>query len=108
MADVRSNATVVYLTKNGGSDFLRSLELVRTQKAVFHYDVLVIDFGSTDGTIEEGEGSGVRVVRILPEEFNYGGRKDRAARLGRGEILVFLSQDNTPSSPYWLATFISH
>ncbi len=108
MADVRSHATVVYLTKNGGSDFLRSLELVRTQKAVFHYDVLVIDSGSTDGTIEEAEESGVRVVRIPPEEFNYGGTKNLAARLARGEILVFLSQDNIPSSREWLATLLSH
>src|SRR2546425_410243 len=108
MADVRSRATVVYLTKNGGPDFLRSLELVRTQKTHFPYDVLVIDSGSTDGTIAEAEGGGARVVRIPPEEFNYGGTKNLAARLAHGEILVFLSQDNIPSSHEWLATLLSH
>jgi len=108
MQNARPRATVVYLTKNGGSTFLRSLELVRTQEVDFPFDVLVIDSGSTDGTIEKVEASGVRVVQILPQEFNYGGTKNLSARLAAGKILVFLSQDNVPSGRGWLATLLSY
>src|SRR2546422_10747572 len=108
MQNARPRATVVYLTKNGGSTFLRSLELVRTQEVDFPFDVLVIDSGSTDGTIEKVEASGVRVVQILPQEFNYGGTKNLSPRVAAGKIHVFLSQDNVPSGRGWLATPLSY
>ena len=107
MTTDRPRATIVYLTKNGGSAFLRSLELVLTQEASFPYEVLIIDSGSIDGTIAEAEERGVRVVKIPAESFNYGGTKNLSARLAEGDIIVFLSQDNIPASHEWLSTLLA-
>lgn len=100
--------SVVYLTKNGGGEFLRSLEAVRHQVTDFSYEVVVIDSGSADGTPEHALQAGMRVIRIPASEFNYGGTKNLGARLARGEILVFLSQDNIPAKSDWLANLVRH
>lgn len=97
---------MIYLTKNGGRTFVRSLRAAMTQQSDFMYEVLVIDSGSTDGTAELAEREGARVVRILPSEFNYGTSKNLGAKLARGEFLVFLSQDNVPAAEDWLSKLL--
>lgn len=56
-------------------------------------EVLVVDGGSTDGTVEEAEASGVRVVRSAKGralQMNAG------AREAQGDILFFLHADTVP------------
>lgn len=100
--------SVIYLTKNGGTEFIRSLQAVKQQVTTFAFEIVVIDSGSRDGSPEEAADAGARVVRIPAAEFNYGGTKNLAAQLAQAEILVFLSQDNIPANGDWLANLVQH
>ena len=44
--------SIVYLTKNGGRLFKKSLEAVFSQKVDFEFEVIGVDSGSTDNTLE--------------------------------------------------------
>jgi rhamnosyltransferase len=94
--------SIVYLTKNGGENFRDSLNSVFEQEVDFTYEVIAVDSGSSDGTLEILAGHAVRVERIPSGEFNFGLSRDFGFSLGHGEILVSLSQDAVPSDKNWL------
>jgi rhamnosyltransferase len=94
--------SVLILTKNAGQQFRGCLEAVRTQTQIEKAEVIVVDSGSTDGTLEVAKSFGVRLEQILPEDFHHARSRNFAATLASGQILVFLTQDAIPSSNHWL------
>lgn len=99
-------ATITYLTKNGGELFRRSLTEVLAQEVDFKFEVVVVDSGSTDGTLEYLRDQPVRFYQIAPGEFNFGLTRDYAFSLAAGEILVTLSQDAIPVGKNWLRDMV--
>jgi rhamnosyltransferase len=95
--------SIVIPTKNGGADIGRCLEAVYSQKGTGPFEVIVIDSGSTDNTLQIVGRYPVRLERIPPETFHHARTRNYAAGLARGEVLVFLSQDAIPASDTWLA-----
>ena len=95
-------ASIVYLTKNGGEIFRKSLEAVYAQQVDFDYEVIAVDSGSTDGTLDILKSYPVRLYQIPPDEFNFGLTRDYGFSLAQGEILVVLSQDAVPVGTSWL------
>jgi rhamnosyltransferase len=102
------DTTIVIPTKNGAKDIRSCLEAVYSQKDAGQFEVLVIDSGSTDGTLEIVRRYPVRLERISPETFHHARTRNYAAGLAKGNILVFLSQDAVPASDNWLAAFLSN
>jgi rhamnosyltransferase len=100
--------SVLILTKNGGPEFRSCLEAVCAQAQVGEAEVMVIDSGSTDGTLELVKGFPVRLEQISPETFHHARTRNFAATLAKGEILVFLSQDAVPSSNRWLEAMVAN
>ena len=62
---------VVIRTLNEGASIGTCLETLHGQCGTFELDVLVVDSGSTDATIEIARRHGVRVVELPPGEFDY-------------------------------------
>jgi O-antigen biosynthesis protein len=67
-------------------------------------EVLVIDSGSTDDSVEIARDAGVRVIEIPPAEFGHGRTRNLGAEKTDGEFICFLTQDATPR-PGWLAAY---
>jgi glycosyltransferase involved in cell wall biosynthesis len=59
-------------------------------------EIVVIDSGSRDGSVEIALAAGVRVEHIAPEDFGHGRTRNLAAELATGDVLAFLTQDATP------------
>jgi rhamnosyltransferase len=83
------------------------LEAISSQQTRHQVDVLIIDSGSVDGTVESVKAGGVRVVSIAPEEFGHGTTRNLGARLANGSVVVYLSQDAVPASVEWLENLVS-
>jgi rhamnosyltransferase len=81
---------------------------VYSQKGTGPFEVIVIDSGSTDNTLEIVGRYPVRLERIPPETFHHARTRNYAAGLAKGEVLVFLSQDAIPASDTWLAALLSN
>lgn len=108
MADVRDgapalDATVVILTYNGERYIGDILGALSVQRFDGSFEVLVIDSGSTDRTLEiVASYPDVRVHRIPNEEFGHGRTRNLAAHLARGRYVAYLTHDAVPSHERWL------
>src|SRR5882762_11670830 len=96
-------ATIVIPTKNGEEDIGTCLEAIYSQRETGPFEVIVIDSGSMDNTLEIVRRYPVRLEQIPPETFHHARTRNYAAGLAKGEVLVFLSQDAIPASDRWLA-----
>ena len=96
--------SVVIPVLNGGPDLVRCLEAIGHQVADEEVEIVVVDSGSQDGSVEAARAHGARVHEIPASEFGHGRTRNLGAELARGEILVFTSQDAVAASETWLAT----
>lgn len=98
--------SIIVPTKNGGNDIEKCLSGVFKQKTKYSYEVIVIDSGSTDNTLEIVERFPVRLIEIKPEEFGHGKTRNFGARLAKGEYLVYLTQDAIAANESWLENLV--
>ncbi len=95
--------SVLIPVKDGGEDLRRCLAGIAAQELEDEVEVVVVDSGSTDGSVEVAHSAGARVHEIHPSEFNHGATRNLAAGLARGDVLVFISQDAYAADANWLA-----
>lgn len=69
-------------------------------------EIVLVDSGSTDGTIEIGQSFGCNIVHIKKSNFSFGRSLNMGCSVSGGEILVFLSAHCMPVDSYWLQNLI--
>ena len=77
------------------------LEAVLGQRGTPPFEVVALDSGSRDGTLDLLARHPVRVEHI--EGFSFGRALNHGAALARGELIIFLSAHCRPLDPGWLA-----
>jgi rhamnosyltransferase len=100
--------SVLLLTKDGSEYLEEVLQSIFAQRSSEGFEVLAIDSGSTDGSLEVLRRYPVQVSRISPEEFNHGRTRNMGIAMARGEFVVLITQDATPSTESWLETMFAH
>ena len=100
-------ATIVVLTFNAEPWIKELLEGCERQKTDFEYEVLVVDSGSRDKTLEIiKDFPRVRLHQIPNSEFGHGKTRNLAAKLSKGEFVVYLTHDAVPATEHWLEEMI--
>ncbi len=82
--------------RNGGPEFPYHLSQWKQQKSIEEFEIVVLDSGSTDGTIDAAQHMGAKVHSIPRKEFNHGHSRNRLAELAQGDLLVFTVADACP------------
>lgn len=100
-------ASIIVLTKNGDKYLASVLEGLYRQRTIDAAEVILIDSGSVDRTLEIASAYPVRLTRIPPEEFGHGRTRNLGARIARGRFLVYLPQDATPVGSDWLVSLLA-
>jgi rhamnosyltransferase len=100
-------ATVFIPTFNGEAHLRDIFTMLFRQRVDFEYEVLVIDSGSRDKTVEiieefKKKHQNLRFLQIPNTEYGHGKTRDEAAHIAKGEIVVYLSHDAVPSHNRWL------
>ena len=85
-----------------GERYLAELLLALAREGVD--EIVVVDSGSSDRSVEIARAAGVRVIEIEPGSFGHGRTRNLAAEQTSGELICFLTQDATPM-PGWLAAY---
>lgn len=101
------DVTVVIPTKNGGELLNRVLDMIFRQKTKYEYEVICVDSGSSDETVEVIKKYPCKLFEIKPEEFGHGKTRNFGASKGTGEFIMFLTQDALPANEYWMENFIT-
>lgn len=100
--------TIIIPTYNGAKYIGEILEAISQQKTNFDFEVLVIDSGSEDMTLEViNKFERVRLHQIPNEEFGHGKTRNLGAQIARGEYLVYLSHDAIPANEHWLEAMVT-
>lgn len=102
------SVTVSVLTWNGERYLEALLSAVRDQEYAGVVEVLVIDSGSTDGTLGIiSAHPEVRLHQIPNSEFGHGKTRNLVAQLATGDIVVYLTHDAVPAGPQWLSRLVA-
>lgn len=101
------SVSVVLRVKNEARTLDAVLCGVEAQAGAPAPELIVVDSGSTDGTIEIAQRHGARLVHIAPEDFTWGGAINRGFEAASGEIVALLSGHCIPVDEHWLAELIA-
>lgn len=98
--------SIIIRSYNEEKHIARLLEGIARQ-TVQDAEVILVDSGSTDRTVEIAQGYPIRLVHIAPEEFTFGRSLNRGIQAASGEILVFASAHVYPVYPDWLEKLLA-
>lgn len=102
----RPKASVIIPTLNAGPAFEETLRAVFSQKTPFDFEVLVLDSGSSDGTVGLAERLGASVHHTSSADFDHGAARDLGVSLSKGSYVALLVQDAVPLDDRWLASMV--
>ena len=92
--------SVVIRVKDEASAMARTLDLLAGQTVA--HQLVVVDSGSTDGTLDVIRRHPVELVEIPPESFTYGGALNTGTEHAGAEVVVALSAHSFPPDERWL------
>jgi rhamnosyltransferase len=98
--------SVVIRAKNEAAAIGETLERVHAQVGAPELEVIVVDSGSKDGTLDIAQQFPVRLIEIPPASFTYGRALNLGIAAARGEFVVALSAHSTPVDDRWLANLV--
>lgn len=102
--------SIVIPTKNAGPEFETTLININSQKTTnkFEVEIIILDSGSVDMTIELSHKYNAKVMVIEPSSFSHGGTRNYGISVSEGEYVVLLVQDAIPLNDVWLINLINN
>jgi len=99
---METGVSIIIPTLNGGRIFGECLAAINRQDYSGPLELIVVDSGSTDGTVELAERAGARIREVDPERFHHARTRNEALCLATREKILFTVQDMVPISKQWL------
>lgn len=106
--DIFPLISIIIPVKNGSETIKSCLDAITKQTLINKTEIIIIDSGSTDGTLEIIQAYKVHVYHLDPKDYNHGETRNLGVSLAKGEFVVMTVQDATPINEYWLETMIAH
>lgn len=93
--------SIVIRAYNEGQHLGRLLSGI-TQQTLDDCEIILVDSGSTDNTVDIAQSYDARIVHIQPEEFTFGRSLNLGIEHAQGELIVLASAHIYPVYPDWL------
>ena len=101
------SVSIIILTKNATRKFENTMKAIYSQKFKGDIEVIIIDSGSVDETLDIAKKYGARIFKIRPEDFHHSRTRNLGAEMSKGDFLVYLTQDAIPVNNYWLSSMLA-
>ncbi|OEU51571.1 MAG: hypothetical protein BA861_00300 [Desulfobacterales bacterium S3730MH5] len=101
------DVSIIIRTKNEAEFVGETLEKVMGQEFKGTCEVIIVDSGSTDSTLQIVRNHDVKLLQISQEEFTYGRSLNIGAINAKGKFVVNLSAHALPRNEKWLTNLIS-
>lgn len=98
--------SIVMVSKNEMPFVKRCLDGVFAQEGAGSFEVICIDSGSTDGTVDIAKQYPLQLLQIPPETFHHARTRNLGAQMARGENVVFMNGHAVPIGDRWLANLL--
>ena len=99
------NCSIVIRAYNEEKHIGRLLEGIR-QQTFKDVEIILVDSGSTDGTVSVAESFGSRVVHIPSAEFTFGRSLNFGVQAATRELIVIASAHVYPVYPDWIESLL--
>jgi GT2 family glycosyltransferase len=99
--------SIIIPVKNAELRLRDLIPRILNQKIGSELEVVAVDSGSSDGTIDVLRDAGATVIPIEPHAFNHGLTRQLAAEQAGGDILVFLNSTAMPRDDRWLSNLLT-
>ena len=101
------SVTILIPTFNAMGWFRSSYAEFLEQDYAGAYDILVIDSGSTDGTVAFLQDQDRTTVHsIASEDFGHGNTRNLGAQLAKGDLVLMTVQDARPPHSSWITNMV--
>lgn len=104
---IKTKISIIIPTKNAGDEFEYTLRKISQQEGVEDLEIIIIDSGSEDKTLDISRLYSIKVFQIPPENFHHSKTRNLGAEKASGGILVFIVQDALPIGNKWLYKLVS-
>lgn len=94
--------SVIIPTKNAGQEFEDLMSILVNQSGIKNQEIIIVDSGSIDDTVNIAKKYKAKVKQIKPEEFSHSYSRNMGAEMAHGDYLLFMTQDALPSSDSWI------
>src|SRR6266496_4072197 len=98
--------SILLLARDGAATLPALLDAVEAQRAARAFEVVAVDSGSTDGSLDLLRQRADRLLTVPSSEFNHGTTRNTGIAACRGRFIVLLVQDAVPASPDWLSLLV--
>jgi rhamnosyltransferase len=99
------NCSIIIRAYNEEKHIGRLLEGIQYQ-TLKDVEIILVDSGSTDGTVSVAQSFGAQIVHIRPEEFTFGRSLNLGVRAATREFIVIASAHVYPVYPDWLESLL--
>lgn len=103
-----SRVSVIIPTFNAGAEFVFLIRKLQNQQLVGELEIIIVDSGSSDSTVDVASEHGCRVIEIPNSEFSHSGTRNLGANYATGNYLLFMVQDAYPIGDQWLYGMLSY
>lgn len=98
--------SVIIRTLNESARLPELLKTLTSQVVEGDVEIILVDSGSNDGTLDIAEGFGVKILSISKEDFTFGRSLNVGCQAASGDYLAFISGHCVPADDYWLARLV--
>ena len=103
----RHLVSVLMPVKNEATSLAELIPLVLNQTAPAMLEIIAVDSGSDDDTVEVLRQFNATIISIDPADFNHGLTRNLAAERAKGDLLLFLNGRTRPIGPNWLGPLLA-
>ena len=102
----KQDVSIIIRTLNEERYLPELLKAIRRQKSIFAHEVLLIDSGSTDDTLNIAHKFGCKILHISRSEFSFGRSLNQACQTAQGNYFAFISGHCIPCDQHWLQNLV--
>jgi len=104
----QQSVSIVFRALNEEKWFAQALEACRAQTLNdLNLEIILVDSGSTDRTVDIAESFGCRITHIKKADFTFGRSLNQGCDAATGDLLVFISAHCIPADKSWLGNLIA-
>jgi len=100
------DVSIIIRTLNEERYLPELLSSIQEQQSSFSHEVVLIDSGSTDNTLNIAEQFDCRILHISRAEFSFGRSLNRACAAAHGVYFVLISGHCIPCDQHWLQNLV--
>ena len=103
----RPLASVVIRAKDEAASIGRLIDILGEQSIADRLELIVVDSGSRDGTLEIVRGHGIEPILVSPNDFSFGGALNTGCEVAAAPIIMALSAHAFPPDREWAERMVA-